>query len=133
MDSNHAPDEGPPELLEGAQTWVTESPCHMGEGSTEKTSLVPMIGGAEAKTGSSPPQGFASTVTIVLLVGSYPDVYKPAWRLTAQDLVSDHDNALEWCRYAFPPATTEFLTVLSDEHMDDGLRYADAQLLSRGR
>ena len=54
------------------------------------------------------------------------DAYKPSWRLTAQNLISNHDTALEWCQHAFPPATIEALNVLSDEHMADGLSYAAA-------
>ena len=60
-DSNRAPEEGPQKLLEGAQTGTTEPPCHMGQGSTEKTSLVPTIEGAGTKNGSPPPHGLAST------------------------------------------------------------------------
>lgn len=44
--------------------------------------------------------------------------------------MSDHDTTLEWCRHAFPPATTEALAVLADDHMVDGLRYAAAQVSS---
>lgn len=74
----------------------------MGEKSVEKTRRVLTTGGAKAGTGYLPTQGLASTsfgktATIPLLVGCHPDAYKPTWRLTAKDLVSDHDNALEWC------------------------------------
>ena len=61
-------------------------------------------------------------------MGSHPDAYKPAWRLTTQYLVFDHDTALKWCQHAFPSATTEASDVLSDEHIADGLRYAATQL-----
>ena len=60
--------------------------------------------------------------------GSHSGIYRTSWSLTPKDLVSDHDTALEWCLYAFPPATTEALTFLADEHMADGLHYAAAQV-----
>lgn len=44
--------------------------------------------------------------------------------------MSDDDTTLEWFRHAFPPATTEALSILANEHMDNGLRYVAAQVSS---
>ena len=72
-----------------------------------------------SKTGAVPPPP-----------GSHSGICRSSWSLTPKDLVSDHDTALEWCRHAFPPATTEALTVMADEHIADGLRCAAAQVSS---
>lgn len=44
--------------------------------------------------------------------------------------MSNHDTAVLWCRHAFPPTTTKALSILVDEHMANGLRYAAAQVSS---
>lgn len=44
--------------------------------------------------------------------------------------MSDHDTALEWCPPAFPPATTEALSILGDEHMANDPRYAVVKVSS---
>ena len=116
--STRAPNEDRSKLPEGTPNWATEPPGRIVEGNTDKASPVPTIGGAEAKTRSSPSHGLAlasfdKTTTILLLVGSRHDAYKKPWKLTAHDLISDHDAALDWCRHVFPPTATEALSQLA--------------------
>ena len=87
----------------------------------------PTVERAKVKARSVPSHGHVSTSpgktgTLPPPLGSHSGIYRPSWSLTPKDLVSDHDTTLKWCRHAFLPTTTEALTILVDEHMDNGLR-----------